>query len=218
MEQIKISDNLYLFRSGGGNIPITFNQYLILGEEPMLIHTGTSKQAIELIPRLRDILGNRDLSYIFISHFEGDECGGISFMMESFPKAIPICSQITARELLGFGLAYNVMIKNPGEFLKTKDCNMEFISYPSEVHLWEGLLAIETQERILFSSDLFIHFDQINDKIINSNIEDEMERITVQQIPDIDALGALKKALVKYNIKDIAPGHGPYVKLWPTNQ
>jgi flavorubredoxin len=218
MEQFKISHNLYLFRSGGGNIPITFNQYLIMGEEPLLIHTGNSKQAVELIPMLKDILGNHTLSYIFISHFEGDECGGISQVMESFPKALPICSQITARQLASFGLEYNIMVKNPGETLETSDYKLEFIAYPSEVHLWEGLLVMEAKQRMLFSSDLFIHFDKINEIAVNSNLEDELERITEQQIPDVHLIETLKTTLLQYNIKDIAPGHGPFIKLWPTNQ
>ena len=218
MEQFKISNNLFLFRSGGGNIPITFNQYLLLGAEPVLIHTGNTKQAKELIPMLKGILGNRTLSYIFISHFEGDECGGISQFMESFPKAIPICSQITARELAGFGFEYSVMKKNPGETLETNDYRLYFIAYPSEVHLWEGLLLMEAKQRMLFSSDLFIHFDKINEITVNSNLEDELERITKQQIPDVDLITRLKTTLLQHNIKDIAPGHGPFIKLWPTNQ
>lgn len=218
MEQIKISNDLYLFRSGGGNIPITFNQYLLVGEEPLLIHTGNNKQALEIIPKIKEILDNRDLSYIFISHFEGDECGGIEDIMKSFPRAVPICSAITARQLSSFGLEYNILIKNPGEVLETKDYSLDFIAYPSEVHLWEGLLAVDTKRRLLFSSDLFIHFDTINEIIINSNINDELERITEQQIPNAEEAATLKKTLLEYDIKDIAPGHGPYIKLWPINQ
>lgn len=217
MEEIRVFDGLHLFRSSEPNVPINFNQYLLMGDKPLLVHTGSSKQAAALIPKLKSILGNHSLAYIFISHFEGDECGGIKQIMDSFPQATPICSQITARELKSFGFEYDVIIKNPGESLETKDYKLDFISYPSEVHLWEGLLAIETERRMLFSSDLFIHFDKLNETVVNSNINDEMERITAAQIPNVEAAEKMKKTLLGYNIKDIAPGHGPFIKLWPAN-
>lgn len=218
MEEFKVSNDLYLFRSSGGGAPINFNQYLLLGKEPMLIHTGSSKVAEELVPRIKEILGKQSLSYIFISHFEGDECGGISIVLESFPKAVPICSQVTARQFMGFGLTYDVMIKAPGDILETDDYKLSFVSYPSEMHLWEGLLAFETERRVLFSSDLFIHFDKLNDRMINSNVNDELSMLTEQQIPSPTAKQKLKDTLLELDIKDIAPGHGPYLKLWSGEQ
>lgn len=214
MEEFRVSNDLYLFRSSVGNVPINFNQYLLLGEEPLLVHTGSSALAAELVPRIKDILGNQCLSYIFVSHFEGDECGGINKIMESFPSAVPICSQITAREFMSFGMAYDVLVKSPGDTLETKDYKLKFLAYPSEVHLWEGLLAFETERRVLFSSDLFIHFDKLNDRVINSSIHDELNIITEQQVPNPSAMLKLKDTLLELDVKDIAPGHGPYIKLW----
>lgn len=214
MEEFKVSNDLYLFRSSGGGAPINFNQYLLLGKEPLLVHTGSSKLAVELAPRIKEILGNRSLSYIFISHFEGDECGGISHIMDSFPDAVPVCSMVTARQFMSFGLDYNVMIKAPGDALKTDDYKLDFVSYPSEMHLWEGLLAFEAERRVLFSSDLFIHFDRLNDRVINSSIDNELQTITEQQVPNPDAMQKIKDVLFKLDVKDIAPGHGPYIKLW----
>lgn len=213
MEEFKVSNDLYLFRSGG-EAPINFNQYLLLGKNPLLVHTGSSKLAVELVPKIKELLGNRSLSYIFISHFEGDECGGISNIMESFPDAVPVCSQITARQFISFGLLYDVMIKSPGDTLETEDYKLDFVSYPSEVHLWEGLLAFETERRVLFSSDLFIHFDKLNDRIINSSIDSELKAITEQQVPSPASMQKIKDVLYNLKVKDIAPGHGPYIKLW----
>lgn len=214
MEEFRIGNDLYLFRSSGGGAPINFNQYLLLGKEPVLFHTGSSNIAAELMPRVKEILGSQSLSYIFISHFEGDECGGINEVMKRYPDAVPICSQVTARQLMSFGFDYDVMVKAPGDGLETDDYKLSFISYPSEMHLWEGLLAFEVERRILFSSDLFIHFDSLNDRVINSNINTEVEMLTEQQIPSLTAMQKLRKTLINLDVKDIAPGHGPYIKLW----
>ena len=137
MDEIKIFDDLYLLSSSGGNVPLTFNQYLLLGTEALLVHTGNHDQAEELVPKIKNLLGNRILGYIFISHFEGDECGGLSVIMKHFPKAKSLCSQVTARQLRSFGFTNQVVVKAPGEAIETNDYQLKFLSYPSEMHLWE---------------------------------------------------------------------------------
>ncbi|HEY8804082.1 MAG TPA: MBL fold metallo-hydrolase, partial [Clostridium sp.] len=81
MEQIKVFDDLYEFRSINEGFPITFNQYLLLGEESLLFHTGNSSHVKLLVPMLKKLLGDKCLKYIFISHFESDECGGLSHLL-----------------------------------------------------------------------------------------------------------------------------------------
>ena len=60
------------------NLVPTFHQYLLLTDEPLLVHTGSVQQAEALIPKLKDILKDKILKYIFISHFESDECRALS--------------------------------------------------------------------------------------------------------------------------------------------
>jgi flavorubredoxin len=97
-----------------------------------------------LLPQLKATLNGNDLKYIFISHFESDECGGLALILEHFPKAKPICSEVTTRKLNGNGLVNDAIIKRPGEKLNTDAYELEFFSYPSEMHLGEGLLAMKT--------------------------------------------------------------------------
>ncbi|MGH4117903.1 hypothetical protein [Clostridium sp.] len=59
----------------------------------------------------------------------------ITLILKHFPKATPICSQTTAQQLIGFGLVNSVIIKKPGEKLNSDGCELEFFSYPSEMHL-----------------------------------------------------------------------------------
>lgn len=37
---------------------------------------------------------------------------------------------------MGFGITNQVLVKKPGEKLTSNDYELEFISYPSEMHLW----------------------------------------------------------------------------------
>jgi flavorubredoxin len=213
MEQIKIFDNLYMFNTYNQYINLSFNQFLLLGEEPVLIHTGSYDMTEELIPKLKELLGYKELSYIFISHFESDECGGLSLLLKHFPNTKSICSAVTARQLQGFGLLNDPMIKAPGDTLDLKSSNLKFIAYPSEMHLWEGLLAFETEAKLLFSSDLFISMGKLSESVVNSTLPVELGKIAPHQIPDPAALKSVKGSLMELPVKYIVPGHGPVLKL-----
>ena len=211
MEKHKIADDLYLFRSSVPNVPITFNQYLILGEKPMLLQTGSFQQAEELVSLLKEILGEQKLEYVFVSHFESDECGGLGIILEQYPSAKTICSQVTARQFAGFGLAYDVIVESHGDILETEDYKFEFISYPSEMHMWEGLLAFEAKRGIIFSSDLLIRMDKINEITAKVDFVEEINKITQQQGIPATAYGEIQKNLLKLSLTSIAPGHGPFL-------
>ena len=213
MKSIKVFDDLHLFSSYIEFIDLTFNQYLMLGKEPLLIHTGSKVQAVEMLPELKALLGDRPLSYIFISHFESDECGGLRFLLDYFPQAKPICSQITARQLVGFGLVNDVITKAPGDIMENSDFRLKFISYPSEMHLWEGLMVFEEKRELLFSSDLFIRRGMLNEPIVNSSLEEEIQRILPEQIPSPGALKTLQRNLKNTPVKYIVPGHGPCLRV-----
>lgn len=209
----KIYENLYQFSSYVKFIDLTFHQYLLLADESVLIHTGNMQQAKDLIPKLKEVLGEKELKYIFISHFESDECGGLSLILKEFPNAKPICSEVTARQLSGFGIVDDVIIKKPGEKLISDDYELEFISYLSEMHLWEGLLLMENKRKIFFSSDLMLRRGEAIGKVIDSSWEEEVKSIEPHQVPDPDKREELKTILSKLSPKFIATGHGPCVKI-----
>lgn len=205
--------DLHQFSTYIPQINLTFHQYLLLDEEPILIHTGNVKQAETMMPELLTILNGKDLKYIFISHFESDECGGLGIILKHFPNAKPICSQTTAQQLIGFGLINEAIIKRNGEKLKTNGYELEFISYPSEMHLWEGLLAIENNRGIFFSSDLMMSFGEEIGIIKESNWNTEINNIRPEQVPDPDKRAQLQQSLLQLNPNFVAAGHGACLKL-----
>jgi flavorubredoxin len=210
---VNIYENLYQFSSYVPPIDLTFQQYLLLEEEAVLVHTGSMQQTEALIPQLKEILDGRTLKYIFVSHFESDECGGLSLLLKHYPEAKPICSVVTARQLMGFGIAKDIIVKKPGEKLNANGYELEFINYPSEMHLWEGLLLIENKRGIFFSSDLVFQFGKAAGTIIEGSWQEEVNNITPQQVPDVEQREKLQQALTQFNPKFIATGHGPCVKL-----
>jgi len=208
-----IYEDLHQFSSYIPPIDLTFHQYLLVTNEPLLVHTGSIKQAETLIPQLKSILDGRQLKYIFISHFEADECGGLSLLLKQFPNAKPICSQVTARELSGFGITDDAISKKPGEKLITGGYELEFMSYPSEMHLWEGLLLVENKRRIFFSSDLVFRFGKAAGTVIEGNWQSEVNGITQEQVSDSERRAKLQQTLSQLNPAFVATGHGPCIKL-----
>ncbi len=171
------------------------------------------QQAVTLLPKLEAVLKGKTLNYIFISHFEGDECGGLSHILKHFPEAKPICSEVTARQLSGFGLTNEVIVKKPGEKLTTDDYELEFLSYPSEMHLWEGLLAIENRRGIFNSSDLMIRFGEANGTAVETNWHKEVNNIRSEQVPDPERRAQLQQTLIQLSPRFVATGHGPCLKI-----
>lgn len=213
METIKISDKVYLFSSYLEFINLTFNQYLLIGEKPILVHTGSNDQTAALLPKIKELLGDKPLEYVFVSHFESDECGGLSLLMKDYPQVKPICSQVTARQLMGFGITKDIVVKNPGEVLEIGEYKFKFISYPSEMHLWEGLMAFETEQGLLFSSDIFIQMGKLGQTVVSTNLKDEIQKISPEQVPSPEAHKVLTEAILNLPIKYIMPGHGPCKKV-----
>ena len=208
-----ISQDLYQFNSYVEPINLTFHQYLLLGDEPLLVHTGNVMQAEALVQELKDVLNGKELKYIFISHFEADECGGLSLILEYFPKAKTICSEVTARQLNGFGIKAEIITKKAEETLNTDNYELEFINYPSEMHLWDRLLVIENKRRIFFSSDLMFALGKEIGTVKESDWNTEVNSIKQEQIPDNNKLEDLQETLKKLKPDIIATGHGPCLKL-----
>lgn len=214
MKEYKVMDNVYLFNSYVDAIDLSFNQFLVLTPIPMLIHTGAIDRTEVLIPKIQEVIGSRPLEYVFISHFESDECGGLALLKNYYPQIKAICSQITARQVMGFGITSNIAVVNPQDKMKIGDSLFEFISYPSEIHLWEGLIMVEANQGILYSSDLFIRTGKIQKPMENSEINEEIKNINLQNVPSQEALERLKKDLLALQLKYLMPGHGPCLKLF----
>ena len=52
--------------------------------------------ARDFLPKVKELLAGRPLKYLFISHREWDECGGLAVLHKMFPETIVICSQNAA--------------------------------------------------------------------------------------------------------------------------
>lgn len=205
---IKINEDLYQFSAYIPFIDFTLHQYLLLSDEPVLISTGTLQQAEQILPEIQQLLGDRSLKFIFFPHYESDECGGLPVFQKAYPDVVTICSELSARELAGFGYPGTIEAKKQGDTLIGNGFEFEFVDYPSEVHLQNGLLFYEKTREIFFSSDLMLRFGNGTNQTLDSTWEAETSDIDMHHTMNPVQADALKNALTTINPKFIAVGHG----------
>ena len=205
---IEINKNLYQFSVHIPFMHFTLHQYLLLSKEPVLISTGTMQQAELILPEIKKLLNGKELKYILFSHMESDECGGLPVFVKEYPNVIAVCSELSARELQGYGYTGEIQIKKDREVLTGNSFLFKFIDYPSEVHLQNGLVFYEESRKIFFSSDLMLRFGDALGEVIDSTWKEEVEAINMQSIPNKDKLIELKNSLQEIEPEFIAVGHG----------
>lgn len=209
----QIYNNLYQFTMVIPPINFTIHQYLLDIDEPVLVGTGTMQQAEGMVEKVKEILKDKELKYILVSHFESDECGGLSVFKKVYPNVKVVCSELTARELMGFGYNGEVIAKKGDETLKGRGFDLLFVDYPSEVHLQNGLVFMERESGIFFSSDLMLRMGNGSNEVIKATWKDEVREITLDRVCNEEKKEALKGKLMELNPKFIAVGHGYCVEL-----
>lgn len=209
----QIFEELYQFTDVIEPIKLSMHQYLLLTEEPILVQTGAVKQTEATLPQLKQILGKNTLKFILVSHFESDECGGLSLVMKEYPDAITICSEVTARQLMGFGISNKFEIKKPGDQFLGNDFEFDIIGYPSEMHMWEGLLFTENKRGIFFSSDLMFGMGENHGQVVECTWSDAIKTSGAESLPSHEMQTKLIEDLKSLNPKFVASGHGPCIKI-----
>lgn len=208
----QVLEGLYRISTFDEKVGIPFNQYLILDQKPTLIHTGSAPLFKDVLQAVSRVAQAQDLAYVFISHFEADECGSLTRFQEIAKGLVPVCPAVTSRQLSGFGLCQNALVKQPGETLEIGKRRLRFLTYPSEMHLWEGLIAYEETEKVLFTSDLFIRRGPTPEPVVEGRMT-EFADIPAMSIPSPEARQACQEAIGRLDIRLMALGHGPAVKI-----
>jgi glyoxylase-like metal-dependent hydrolase (beta-lactamase superfamily II) len=75
---------------------LTFNQFLLVDDEPLLFHTGPRRLFPLTREAVRHVLPPERLRWIAFSHYEADECGSLNEWLAAAPRSQPLCSQLAA--------------------------------------------------------------------------------------------------------------------------
>src|SRR6187397_1954454 len=74
----------------------SFNQYLLVDDQPLLFHTGPRRMFPLVREAVAAVMAVDRLRHVGLSHFEADECGAMNEFLAVAPQAVPVCGRIAA--------------------------------------------------------------------------------------------------------------------------
>ena len=153
----EVADGIYRINTPVDTIPggFSFNQYLIVDDEPLLYHTGLRKLFPLVQEAVAHILPVERLRYIAFSHVEADECGALNQWLAAAPQALPVCSRIAAMTSINDMADRVPRALSNGAQLTLGRHVVEWFDTPHLPHGWETGLMLEQQTRTLLCGDLF---------------------------------------------------------------
>src|SRR5262245_4627504 len=133
----------------------TFNQFLVVDDEPLLFHTGPRR----LFPTVREAVGRviapEKLRWIAFSHVESDECGGLNDWLRLAPQASPLCSGIAAMVSIEDLADRPPRALADGERVVLGQHALTWLDTPHLPHGMECGYFFEERTRTLLCGDLF---------------------------------------------------------------
>lgn len=153
----EVGDALYRISTPVSAIPggFTFNQYLLLDDEPLLFHTGMRGLFPSVSAAIATVLPLARLRWIAFAHVESDECGALAEFLTAAPAAQPLCGRIQAMLAIGDLTDRAPKVLADGETHRTGRRTLTWIDAPHVPHGWDNGFLFESTTRTLFSGDLF---------------------------------------------------------------
>jgi flavorubredoxin len=152
---------------GGG---FSFNQYLIVDDQPLLFHTGLRNMFPLVREAVATVIPVERLRYVSFSHVEADECGSLNQWLAAAPQAVPLCSAVAALVSVNDLADRPARVLKDGETLKLGEHTLRWFDTPHLPHGWESGLLMEERTRTLFCGDLFTQGGTGNPPLTESDI------------------------------------------------
>ena len=154
----EISDSIYRISTWVPDVSpegFTFNQFLVVGDEPLLFHAGARGLFPLVAEAVSSVVPVESLRWITFGHVESDECGAMNMWLAAAPN-----SQV-AFGGLGCMVSLNDMCDRPprplgeGEVIDLGTKRLRQISTPHVPHGWEAQVLFEETTGTLLCGDLF---------------------------------------------------------------
>jgi flavorubredoxin len=189
----------------------TFNQFLVLGDEPLIFHTGLRR----MFPLVREAVGRviapERLRWITFGHYEADECGAMNDWLATAPHAEIAHGQV------GCDVSLNDMAERPPRPLQDGEVielgggkRLRYLATPHVPHGWDAGVLYEESTGTLFCGDLFTQFGDdgplVERDIVGPAVAAEDAFAASALNP---AMGATLRRLADLAPRTLALMHGP---------
>ncbi len=168
----EIADGIYRISTPSPAVPggFSFNQYLIVDDEPLLFHTGMRRIFPDVSEAIGRVMPIDRLRYLGLSHFEADECGALNLFLAAAPRAVPICSGVAAMTSVEDFAERAPRPLADGETLAIGTRRVRWLDTPHLPHAWECGFLFEEKTRTLLCGDLFTQGGADNPPLTESDI------------------------------------------------
>jgi flavorubredoxin len=134
----------------------TFNQFLLLGEEPLLFHTGLRRMFPLVHTAVSRLISPERLRWIAFGHYEADECGAMNEWLAVAPQ-----SEV-AHGQTGCLVSLNDMADRAPRVLRDGEVvdlgggkRVRYLDTPHIPHGWDAGVLFEEITGTLLCGDLF---------------------------------------------------------------
>lgn len=135
----------------------TFNQFLVLGDEPLLFHTGFRRMFPHARGALARIIPPERLRWISFGHYEADESGALNEWLAVAPQAQAVHGQTGVMVSLNDVADRPPRILADGEVLEIGGRRLRWIDTPHIPHGWDAGVLFDERTATLLCGDLFTH-------------------------------------------------------------
>jgi flavorubredoxin len=153
----EIADGVYRISTFASEIAppagFTFNQFLVLGDEPLLFHTGLRRMFPLVLAAVARIIPPIELRWISFGHFEADECGAMNEWLAAAPQAEVMHGRI------GSLVSLNDMADRPPRIIADGEVidlgqgrRVRYIDRPHIPHGWDAGVIYEEGTGTLLSA------------------------------------------------------------------
>jgi flavorubredoxin len=189
----------------------TFNQFLVLGDEPLMFHTGLRKMFPLNREALSRIISPEKLRWIAFGHYEADECGAMNEWLAVAPNAEIAHGQTGCLVSLNDMADRAPRVLQDGEVIDLGGGKrIRYIDTPHTPHGWDAGVMYEDSTGTLLCGDLFT---QLGDGPAMTRDDIVGPAIVAEDLFQYSALapgmGKAIRGLAKYSPRTLALMHGP---------
>lgn len=134
----------------------TFNQFLVLGDEPLLFHTGLRRMFPAVREAVTRIIPPERLRWIAFGHYEADECGAMNEWLAVAPQAQVAHGQTGCMVSLDDMADRAPRILADGAVIDLGGGRrLRYLDTPHIPHGWDAGVMLEEASGTLLCGDLF---------------------------------------------------------------
>ena len=172
----------------------TFNQFLLVDEEPLLFHTGMRELFPAVSAAVARVLPLERLRWVGFSHWEADESGALNLFLAAAPHARPVCGQAGAMTTVRDQADREPHVLADGATLRLGTRQVTWLDTPHLPHNWECGYLFESHTRTLLCGDLLTHGGSDLPPVTRGDVLGPAEAMR-QAMPDaIAPFGAAQRA------------------------